>query len=47
VKGDPIPWVFQVDGSKSLLVGITVGIDKVWRIWQLEPEKGGLGCEEW
>jgi hypothetical protein len=29
VKGDLIPWVLQVDGSKSLLVGITVGIDKV------------------
>jgi hypothetical protein len=29
VKGDLIPWVLQVDGSKSLLVGINVGIDKV------------------
>lgn len=47
VKGDLIPWVLQVDGSKSLLVGINVGIDKVWIIWQLEPEKGGPGCEEW
>jgi hypothetical protein len=28
-EGGYIPWVVQVEGNKSLLVGIVVGINKV------------------
>jgi hypothetical protein len=33
---DTLPWVVQVEGNEILLVGIVVGINKVWKILQLE-----------
>jgi hypothetical protein len=37
-KGDPIPWVVQVEGKESWWIGIVVGVET--RFWVVE-------CGEW